>query len=174
MKLLDASGRRSTMNNIDGIKMEAVGLPDDFRIDLSTTEKTDVMIGVGDGIRISINGIRELLAKVEGISPARLTEILDAERDGRCWTLPVRPGDKAWLLLERGKGDFYIVESECASYNCIKPPSGICEWWEMYFDCSDVGNSIEFNRDDFGKIVFTTPEAAKAAEAAMREAVRGG
>ena len=71
---------------------------------------------------------------------------------------PVKVGDKTFLLLEKFNGKYDIVESECWRISQHK-------WgdvYSMYFDWDAIGNSLEFESNDFGKTVFTSREEAEA------------
>ena len=71
---------------------------------------------------------------------------------------PCKVGDKTFLLLEKFNGKYDIVESECLRISQNK-------WgdvYSMYFDCGVIGNSLEFESNDFGKTVFLTREEALA------------
>lgn len=72
---------------------------------------------------------------------------------------PCKVGDKTYLLLEKLKGGYAIVVSKCVGIS--ENENG--KWFSMYFDCVDIGNSIEFQSDDFGKTVFLTREEAERA-----------
>lgn len=72
---------------------------------------------------------------------------------------PCKVGDKTYLLLEKLKGGYDIVVSKCVEI--FENENG--KWFSMYFDCVDIGNSIEFQSDDFGKTVFLTREEAEKA-----------
>lgn len=70
---------------------------------------------------------------------------------------PCKVGDKTYLLLEKLKGGYDIVVSKCVEIS--ENENG--KWFSMYFDCVDIGNSIEFQSEDFGKTVFITREEAE-------------
>lgn len=70
---------------------------------------------------------------------------------------PCKVGDKTFLLLEKLKGGYDIVESKCV---CITD-NGHGNYYSMYIDCVDIGNSLEFDFSDFGKTVFLTKEEAE-------------
>ena len=72
---------------------------------------------------------------------------------------PCKVGDKTYLLLEKLKGGYAIVVSKCVEIS--ENENG--KWFSMYIDCVDIGNSIEFQSDDFGKTVFLTKEEAEKA-----------
>lgn len=72
---------------------------------------------------------------------------------------PCKVGDKTYLLLEKLKGGYDIVVSKCVEIS--ENENG--KWFSMYFDCVDIGNSIEFQIEDFGKTVFLTREQAEKA-----------
>lgn len=77
---------------------------------------------------------------------------------------PCKVGDKTYLLLEKVKGGYDIVVSKCVEIS--ENENG--KWFSMYFDCVDIGNSIEFQSEDFGKTVFLTREEAERALAKRR------
>jgi hypothetical protein len=73
--------------------------------------------------------------------------------------LPCKVGDKTFLLLEKIKGGYDIVESKCV---CITD-NGYGNIYSMYINCVDIGNSLEFDVTDFGKSVFLAKELAEKA-----------
>ena len=68
-------------------------------------------------------------------------------------------GDKTFLLLEKLIGGWDVVESYCCKI--VYRGRGII--YSMFFDCVDIGNTLEFYDDDFGKTVFLTKEEAERA-----------
>lgn len=72
---------------------------------------------------------------------------------------PCDVGDTTYLLLERCSGGFDIHESKCV---CVQD-NGYGEIYSMYFDCPQIGNTLEFSLEDFGKTVFLNREDAEAA-----------
>ena len=70
---------------------------------------------------------------------------------------PCKVGDKTFLLLEKIAGECDIVESKCVKV----VDNGYSRLYSMYFDCKEIGNSLEFELDDFDKTVFLTREKAE-------------
>lgn len=86
---------------------------------------------------------------------ARIRELVEADRDGRCIVLPCKVGDTIYKLF---CGD--IVELEVERIVCW-----ISGYWKMnahteYSRADWKGFEIDFS--DFGKTVFLTREAAEA------------
>lgn len=73
--------------------------------------------------------------------------------------LPCKVGDKTFLLLEKIRGGYDIVESYCVKIT----DNGYGKYFSMAIDCVEIGNSLEFDLCDFGKTVFLTREEAEAA-----------
>ena len=73
--------------------------------------------------------------------------------------LPCKVGEKTFLLLERTSGGFDIVKSKCIRIT----DNGYGKRYSMYFDCTEIGNTLEYDIDDFGKWVFLTREEAEKA-----------
>lgn len=73
--------------------------------------------------------------------------------------LPCKVGEKTFLLLERTSGGFDIVKSKCIRIT----DNGYGKRYSMYFDCAEIGNTLEYDIDDFGKWVFLTREEAEKA-----------
>lgn len=71
--------------------------------------------------------------------------------------LPCKVGEKTFLLLERTSGGFDIVKSKCIRIT----DNGYGKRYSMYFDCAEIGNTLEYDIDDFGKWVFLTREEAE-------------
>ena len=72
---------------------------------------------------------------------------------------PCKVGDKTFLLLEKIRGGYDIVESYCVKIT----DNGYGKYFSMAIDCVEIGNSLEFDLCDFGKTVFLTREEAEAA-----------
>jgi hypothetical protein len=72
---------------------------------------------------------------------------------------PCKVGDKTHLLLERVRGGYDILESKCV--RIFENENG--KWYSMYIDAVDIGNSLEFHEEDFGKTVFLSREEAEKA-----------
>jgi hypothetical protein len=79
---------------------------------------------------------------------------------------PCKVGDKTFLLLEKINGDYDVVESKCVRI----VDNGYSKCYSMYFDCKEIGNTLEWDICDFGKWVFLTKEQA---EQKLKE-MRGG
>lgn len=109
----------------------------------------------------------------------KLMELIDAFRemddpgDGRGYTEhfadfllangvivpPCKVGDETYLLLEKVRGGYGILESKCVGISENK--SG--KRYSMYFDAVAIGNSLEYREEDFGKTVFLTEAEAEKA-----------
>ena len=100
------------------------------------------------------------------ISLQTAMDIVDAIIDEGVIVLPCKVGDKTFLLLEKTSGGYDIVESECV---CIVEKK-YSKVYSMAIDCVEIGNTLEFYLDDFGRWVFLTKEEA---EQALRERGRG-
>lgn len=72
----------------------------------------------------------------------RLRELVEADRDERCWTLPVKQASEVWFEDIDGS-----IISETVDY-----AGPVIHTW-----------SAAFKMDDIGKTVFLTREAAEAA-----------
>ena len=70
---------------------------------------------------------------------------------------PCKVGDKTYLLLEKISGGYDIVESKCV-YIAENKYGRV---YSMDIDCDEVGNTLEFRLDDFGRWVFLTKEEAE-------------
>ena len=67
-------------------------------------------------------------------------------------------GDMVYLLLERlDIRKFELYESHCVKYTKDR----LSEWWSMWFDCKKIGSTLEYEREEFGKLVFFTREEAE-------------
>lgn len=95
---------------------------------------------------------------IKGIPLEELAEMCEAKRDGRCYTPPCSPGDTVWVIepaqlkIIRGHvGGFQI------NYNMI--------YFSVVSDCLDCNARFKLicRPEDFGVIIFHTPEAAEAA-----------
>lgn len=73
--------------------------------------------------------------------------------------LPCKVGDKTFLLLEKISGGYDIIESKCMKI----VDNGYGKDFSMFFDCVEIGNTLEFDIYDFGKTVFLTREEAERA-----------
>lgn len=70
---------------------------------------------------------------------------------------PCKVGDKTFLLLEKIKGGYDIVESQCVRIVADEHSTT----YSMYLACEAIGNTLEFGCEDFGKTVFLTREEAE-------------
>jgi hypothetical protein len=115
----------------------------------------------------------ELLKKADkNASDKGITDYVDAIADNADYLLangvivpPCKVGNTAFLLLEKLRGGYDIVESKCVR---------ICEneyikVYSMAFDCAEIGNTLEYDHQDFGKWVFLTKEEAEAKLKGMQE-----
>ena len=72
---------------------------------------------------------------------------------------PCKVGDKVYLLLEKITGEYVVVESICKEIH----DKGFGRAYFMHIDCPEIGNTLEFYLEDFGKTVFLTYEEAQKA-----------
>lgn len=98
----------------------------------------------------------EFMDITNGIEPARLREMCDAERDGRCYVAPCKVGDIVFVLDAAG-----ITEMRVGNvYPYGATTKGIlCNLYlvtEYTYSCKAFY--------DIGKTVFLTREAAEAAK----------
>ena len=95
-----------------------------------------------------------LAAQALGVEPSRLSEIAEADKDGRCVVRPCKVGDTVWRIVRDGEP--HITRDEVR---------------DMYFAddmtlCVElVGGRVTFT-EKFGKTVFLSREEA---EKALRE-----
>lgn len=73
--------------------------------------------------------------------------------------LPCKVGDKTFLLLEKISGGYAIIESKCMKI----VDNGYGKNFSMFFDCVEIGNTLEFDIYDFGKTFFLAREEAEKA-----------
>lgn len=92
----------------------------------------------------------------EPVPPARLQEICEAERDGRCFTPPFKLGDTVFDITEFiehiPSPEIYLVSAN--EITIKKLPSG-----KILFEI----DSNEYFQEDFGKKAFFSKEAAEDA-----------
>lgn len=72
---------------------------------------------------------------------------------------PCKVGDTTFLLLEKLRGGYDIVESQCV---CIAE-NKYGKVYSMAFDCAEIGNTLEYHNADFGRWVFLTKAQAEKA-----------
>ena len=84
----------------------------------------------------------------------RLRKLVEADRDGRCVVLPVKPGDKIWQIYSWG------IEERIIDKILVAPTGLSYEFW-----ISDFG----MYRTSPGEAVFFTREEAEAALAKRKE-----
>ena len=112
--------------------------------------------------------LEELLYDVED---ARIDTIADYLIRNGVIVPPCKAGDKTFLLLEKMKGGYDIVESYCVKILDLAHPKGCSKIYSMYFECPEIDNSLEFRLDDFGRSVFTSrAEAERELEGRKNEA----
>lgn len=99
------------------------------------------------------------------ITPARLRELVEADRDGRCVVLPVLPdlrpgvrGSEIFILLDSGE----IVEDTVYSISIGPNSSGELNLIFFTFD------SGEFETADIGKHIFWDVESAQKAASSLK------
>ena len=72
---------------------------------------------------------------------------------------PCNVGDKVFLLLKKTVGGYDVIESKCVSVW----DKGYGRRYSMYINCPEIGNTLDFCLEDFGKEVFLTREDAERA-----------
>lgn len=92
----------------------------------------------------------------------RLRELTEADKAGRCVTLPVKPGDKLWQI--RLHGISYNVEERVIDKILVTPTGLSYEFWIPYFGAY---------RTSPGEAVFFTHEEAEAALEKMKDGTHG-
>ena len=70
---------------------------------------------------------------------------------------PCKVGDKTFLLLEKTSGGYDIVESKCVKIY----ENAFNRVYSMALACAEIGNTLEFYLNDFGRWVFLTKEEAE-------------
>lgn len=93
---------------------------------------------------------------------ARLRELVEADRDGRCVVLPCKVGDCVWVTSAYGKQynppikghvqRFVVHDDEIVYIEAI-----------IWMDIGCGHKGYGYTEKNFGKAVFLTPEAAEAA-----------
>lgn len=73
----------------------------------------------------------------------RVRMLVKADREGRCWTLPIKSGDEVWFKNSDGEIISEVVDFAGATANT---------------------QSMAFDADDIDKTVFLTSEDAKIAQ----------
>lgn len=87
---------------------------------------------------------------------ARLREMVQADRDGRCVVLPFKVGDTAWFTVYGGRP----VSSEVSSVAITFRVDGA----HYYFETENEDGATDyFHGEAIGKTVFLTREAAEEA-----------
>ena len=108
----------------------------------------------------------------------RLTELAEADRDGRCKVLPCRD----WLEIVFGDQDvFYGIDTdylECPIREISVDSSSRCTWYDGWKTVvlkgyDENGLDWEFAPEDIGKTVFRTREAAEAALKGEQDGSKG-
>lgn len=95
------------------------------------------------------------------ITPARLRELVEADREGRCVVLPCKVGDSVWVTMAYGKQynppvhgqvhKFVLHDDEIVYLESI-----------IWMDIGYGGKGYGYTEKSFGKAVFLTREAAEA------------
>lgn len=109
---------------------------------------------IGDGTVAQIlTAIAEKIAAYEdsGLTPERVAELAQAEREGRLLVMPCKVGTRVWVIGQNCDlcHDMYAEEP------CL---FGSCEYKEVFESVFGYGMI-----DNFGKTVFLTREEAEAA-----------
>ena len=92
----------------------------------------------------------ELLEQEYGVSAARLRELAEADREGRCVVLPCKKGDTVWRIVHDAAP--HITKDRCTD---IKYENRDI-WVHL------IGDRV-MNGWNFGKLLFLTREDAEAA-----------
>ena len=109
---------------------------------------------------------------------ARLLELSEADRDGRCKVLPC----KDWMEIVFGDQDvFYGIDTdylECPIREISVDSSSRCTWYDGWKTVvlkgyDENGFDWEFSPEDIGKRVFLTREAAEAALKGEQDGSKG-
>ena len=134
-----------------------------------------------------LDRLRELLEACKGLEPseiaesklliatrkdpeklARMAELVEADRDGRCVVLPCKVGDTIYRVVHYDDGSGYAVWTirvnfvEFNDNDSIELPNYVIGTTE-----NGAGTTMEFS--DFGKTAFTTREAAEEALKARKQ-----
>ncbi|MGO5022083.1 hypothetical protein ACTQ4E_03165 [Lawsonibacter sp. LCP25S3_G6] len=103
------------------------------------------------------------------ITPARLRELVEADRDGRCVVRPCKVGD---ILYEIDETEYGVITCKVLSVNCFNchalriPQNPVVDNVVVTIEVIDghgKGSSYDFAETDFGKTVFLYRETAEAA-----------
>lgn len=78
---------------------------------------------------------------------------------------PIQVRDETFLLLERLRGGYDIIESRCVRIE----RSWYGETYSMAFDCLEIGNTLEFTDKDIGITVFLSREEAENKKKSLME-----
>lgn len=100
----------------------------------------------GNGFRgIFLNEADDLFKNIFGeeYDFLRVRMLVKADREGRCWTLPIKSGDEVWFKNSDGEIVSEVVDFAGATANT---------------------DSMAFDADDIDKTVFLTSEDAKIAQ----------
>ncbi len=107
------------------------------------------------------DSVNERLDIVRDIPTDRLKEIADAYREHRELEIPVRVGSVVYLLMENlVTGETDIVPSRLLRVVWRFDSTPI---YSCYVNCREIGNTLEYYEQDFGKEVFATREEAEKA-----------
>ena len=148
--------------------MERLTVPD-VKIDENTTSRS--VIDAGEVKKCAMQFYWHL-KKIEDIlgddyDLARLRQLVEADRDGRCKVLPC----KDWLEIVFGDQEvFYGIDTdylECPIREISVDSSSRCTWYDGWKTVvlkgyDENGFDWEFSPEDIGKRVFLTREAAEA------------
>lgn len=118
----------------------------------------------------------ERLEIIRGLSTARLRELAEADRDGRCVVLPCKVGAKVYALEDRS----YWKDVPCLYENECEVCDTDCHYYrqEMVEETEIVGRVVvstgemESVMRGLGKTVFLTREAAEAALKGEQDATK--
>ena len=93
------------------------------------------------------------------IDLARLRELVEADRDGRCVVLSCKHGDTVWFIKSAFSWVMYPIEARHVSIRGID-----CDG-DIIYSSITVCNGLDrkFKESDIGKTVFLTREAAEEA-----------
>lgn len=82
-------------------------------------------------------------------------ELCKAVKDGTVLELP-KPLTPIWLLLEKCDDGYEILKSYISHYHITPGSSTVSAW----IDCQEIGYTLEYPIDAFGRDIFLTESAA--------------
>lgn len=106
-----------------------------------------------------------------GLTMERITELAQADRDGRCVVLPCKVGDAAYVI---DAGDYqsdykpYVQEKEVTEISWKKVKNGKDLGFGVILKGGDCNTSARYKIQNIGKTVFLTREEAEVALEEMK------